>query len=182
MDNRLIGVKSESDMPAAWRGTAVSRLLMYHNLDGSGGTHEKPELLIVMCMDSRQRMKLPRNFAFFIRNAGARVEETMFDISFAIAVGGVEAVAVIGHTDCRMVGLEAAEDSFIKGLSERGGWNQEQARLHFSTMCPGLSKRDVVASVMSNAGLLRSMYPKFMVVPLVYNIGDGLLYLVKEGL
>jgi len=182
MDTRLITIKSESDMPAAYHGTPVSRLLMYHNLDAGGGAHEKPELLIVMCMDSRQRMRLPRNFAFFIRNAGARVEETMFDISFAIAVGGVEAVAVVGHTDCRMVGLEASEEKFINGLSERGGWNQEQARLHFSTMCPSLSKRDVVESVRSNAVLLRSMYPKSVVVPLVYEVGDGLLYLVKESL
>src|SRR3990172_8626054 len=119
MDTRLIAVKSESDMPAAYRGTPVSRLFMYHKLDGGGGTHEKPEVLIIMCMDSRQRMRLPRNFAFFIRNAGARVEETMFDISFAIAVGGVEAVAVVGHTDCRMVGLEASEEKFINRPSQR---------------------------------------------------------------
>lgn len=181
MNTGLISISSESDIPAAYRGTSVSRLLRYHNLDIRNQAHKTPELLIVMCMDSRQRMRLPRNFAFFIRNAGARVEDSLFDISFAIAVGGVQAVVVIGHTDCRMVGLEASEERFIKGLSERGGWNAAQAGLHFSTMCPSLSKNDVVGSVISSAGLLRSMYPKFMVAPLVYNVDDGLLYIVRES-
>lgn len=181
MDPRLIAVNSESDMPDAYRGTSISRLLRYHNLDIRKQAHETPELLIVMCMDSRQRMRLPRNFAFFIRNAGARVEDSLFDISFAIAVGGVQAVAVIEHTDCRMVGLEASGERFIKGLTERGGWNAAQAGLHFSTMCPSLSKNDIVGSVMTNAGLLRSMYPKFVVAPLVYNVDDGLLYIVREN-
>ena len=55
------------------------------------------------------------------------------------------------------------------------------AGLHFSTMCPRLSKNDVAGSVISNAGLLRSMYPKFMVAPFVYNVDDGLLYIVRES-
>lgn len=181
MDTRIIAVKSESDIPAEYRGTPVSRLLRYHNLAAAGEAHAGAELLIIMCMDSRQQLGLPQNFAFFIRNAGARVEDSLFDISFAIAVGGVQALAVIGHTDCRMVGLEASEGRFIKGLSERGGWNEEQAGLHFSAMCPVFRKSDVVGSVTANAGLLRSMYPDIMVVPLVYNVDDDLLYLVKES-
>lgn len=105
----------------------------------------------------------------------------MFDISFAIAVGGVEAVAVIGHTDCRMVDLEASEERFIKGLSERGGWKAAQAGIHFSAMSPKFRKYDMIESVVSNAGLLRSMYPNTVVTPLVYSVDDGLLYLIRES-
>ena len=137
MNTRLITVNSESDIPVVYRDTVISRLLEYHNLNIRPEVHETPELLIVMCMDSRQRMRLPRNFAFFIRNAGARVEDSLFDISFAIAVGGVQAVAVIGHTDCRMVGLEASEERFVKGLSERGGWNAAQQGCIFQQCVPG---------------------------------------------
>lgn len=181
MDRRLIAVKSESDIPAEYRCTPVSRLFLSHNLKSTFGANSAAELAIVTCMDSRLRIRLPHNFAFFIRNAGARVEDSIFEISFAIAVGGVQAVVVIGHTDCRMVGLEALKEGFVHGLSERGGWNPEQASLHFSAMCPGLSKADAVESVKSCARLLRSMYPNFMIVPLVYNVNDDLLYLVKES-
>lgn len=64
MDTRLIAVKSETDIPAGYRDTAISRLLRYHNLDIKPEACEAAELLIVMCMDNRQRMALPRNFAF----------------------------------------------------------------------------------------------------------------------
>ena len=181
MDTRLIAVTSESDIPARYRDTAISRLLRHHNLDIKPEAREAAELLIVMCMDSRQQLGLPKNFAFFIRNAGARVEDSLFDISFAIAVGGVQAIAVMGHTDCRMVGLEASEETFVNGLSERCGWNAAQARLHFSAMCPKFRKEDMVESVVSNAGLLRSMYPNTVVAPLVYSVDDGLLYLIRES-
>lgn len=181
MNTGLISVNSECDIPAAYRDTVISRLLRYHNLDIRPAAHETAELLIIMCMDNRQRMGLPRNFAFFIRNAGARVEDSLFDISFAIAVGGVQAVAVIGHTGCRMVGLEASEETFIKGLSEGGGWKAAQAGLHFSVMCPKFRKDDVVESVVSSVGLLRSMYPNTVIAPLVYNVDDGLLYIIRES-
>ena len=181
MNKRLITVKSESNIPVKYLDTAIEKLLKYHNLNFKSEGNETAELLTVMCMDNRQMMRLPRNFSFYIRNAGGRVSDVSFSISFAIAVGGVQAIAVIGHNDCRMVGLEAAEEAFRRGLSERGGWEAAEAGLHFSAMCPAYKKDDVIESVISDVKLLRSGYPNIIVAPLFYNVDDGLLYLVKES-
>jgi carbonic anhydrase len=173
----LIGVRQFNDIPAPLQNTAVGRLLAYHNLGHAFQHHDRPELLIIMCMDYRESLRLPDNFAYVIRLAGARVRQRDFNVSYAIGVGGVSSIAVIGHTDCGMVGVAAREEAFVQGLMERGGWESETARSHFASSALVHEIGSETESVIAGAERLRRIYKKIMAVPFVYRVEDRLLYL-----
>src|SRR5208283_216515 len=104
----FIDIESEADIPERWRITPIGALLRYHNLRARlPGRAERPELLIGMCMDSRKHLRIPDNFAFILRTGGANMRLAEFRVSYAIAVGGVRAVALLGHTNCGMSGIKA---------------------------------------------------------------------------
>ena len=69
-------------------------------------------------MDSHKRLRQPENFAYIIRTGGANLRDSEFEVSYAIAVGGVTAIALIGHTHCGMVNLISKRESFVQGLVE----------------------------------------------------------------
>ena len=129
--NRLIPINSESDIPAHYRGTSVGLLLGYHNFEKPYETYSSAQLLIGMCMDNRKHLHIPDNFAYIIRSGGANLRYSEFKVSYAIAVGGAKAIALIGHTQCGMVNLIARKEQFVRGLVERAGWQAEQAEEHF---------------------------------------------------
>src|SRR5213596_899518 len=108
--NRLAPVESGDDIPAEYRDTAIGRLLEYHNLDRPHDTYATAQLLIGMCMDNRKHLHIPDNFAFILRSGGANLRYSEFKVSYAIAVGGVGAIALIGHTQCGMVNLVARRE------------------------------------------------------------------------
>ncbi len=51
-------------------------------------------------MDHRNRLRIPENFAYIMRSGGADFRGLEFQISFAIGVGGVRVIALIGHDHC----------------------------------------------------------------------------------
>ncbi len=56
-------------------------------------------------MDNRKQLNIPNNFAYILRTGGGNLRYSEFKISYAIAVGGVKALALIGHNRCGMVNL-----------------------------------------------------------------------------
>jgi len=66
-----------------------------------------------MCMDNRKHLHMPDNFAFIIRTGGANLRYSEFKVSYAIAVGGVRHIALIGHSKCGMVNLAARKEAFV---------------------------------------------------------------------
>lgn len=180
MRKRLIPVKDERDIPKTYRNTPIERLFQRHNLGAPMENHERAELLILMCMDGRQELRLPGNFAFVVRNSGARLEGNSFSVSFAIACGGVQHIAVIGHSDCKIIDLESRKDEFIKGLTKRAGWKKSDAEKYFLDLHPSFKKKDAVNSVISEADIIRFKYPGIVVAPLFYSLEDDHLYLVEE--
>lgn len=120
------------NLPSAYRDSAISDLLAYHNL-GMAYRHRpssQAKLLVGMCMDYRKRLRIPEDFAYVIRTAGANFRGLEFQISFAVGVGGVRAIAVVGHDQCRMNDLAAQRDAFVSGLI-KAGWERHVAELHF---------------------------------------------------
>ena len=130
-----------------------------------------------MCMDYRENLRIPANFAYVIRLAGARVRQRDFNVSYAVGVGGVQSIAVIGHTDCGMINVAFKEEAFVKGLMERGDWNSEAAHSHFASSAPIHEIGSETESAIKGAERLRQIYKKVMTVPLIYRVEDGLLYL-----
>ncbi len=179
--NRLLTIASKEDIPAQYQKTSIGLLLEYHNLERDFDTYANAELLIGMCMDNRKHLHIPDNFAFIIRAGGANLRYSEFKVSFAIAVGGIRSIALIGHTQCGMVNLIARREQFVKGLVEIAGWPQQQAEEHFDRFAPTFEIGSEVDFVLSEVKRLRLRYPKIQVAPLLYRVEDNRLYLIQDA-
>jgi len=178
--NRLITISKEADIPEKYRNTPIGRLFQYHNLNSEFETYNSAELLVGMCMDNRKHLNIPDNFSFIIRSGGANLRYSEFKVSFAIAVGGVKALALIGHTNCGMVNLVAKKDLFIENLVKNAGWEDKKAEEHFNQFAPMFEIGNEIDFVLSEVKRLRLRYPEVLIAPLLYKVEDNLLYLIKE--
>ena len=129
-------------------------------------------------MDSRKTLRIPNDFAFVLRTAGANMRDNEFRISYAIAVGGVHTIVLIAHTDCGMARLAERREQFIEGMVANAGWDRAQAERHFTDSAPKFGIRDEVDFVVHEAERLRKIYPRIQVAPLLYRVDDDLLYQV----
>jgi carbonic anhydrase len=139
-----------------------------------------PRLLVGMCMDNRKHLRIPDNFAFILRAGGANLRPSEFKVSYAIAVGGVRAIALIGHTNCGMVNVMARSQVFIDGLIKNAGWDRQQAENHFFHYAPHFEIGSEVDFTRSEAKRLRLRYPGIIVAPMLYRVEDNRLYLLRE--
>ncbi len=178
--NRLVKVTTESDIFPEYRQTPIGLLLEYHNLNRAPDSYDTAQLLIGMCMDNRKHIHIPDNFSYIIRTGGANLRYSEFKVSYAIAVGNVRHIALIGHNNCGMVNLNARKDIFIQGLVDTAGWDKEWAEEHFMHFAPMFEIGNEVDFILSEAKRLRMRYPKIQIAPLIYLVEDNKLYLVKE--
>ncbi len=179
--DRIIPVHAANDIPAHLRDTPFDVLLRIHNLHETRERFERPELLIGMCMDHRNLLRLPENFAYVLRAGGGNLRYSEFKVSYAIAVGGVRAIALFAHTNCGMVNLISRRDAFVHGLVERAGWDRATAEEHFMNFAPMFEIGNAIDFVLAEAERLRKRYPLIPVAPMLYRIEDGLLYPLREG-
>jgi len=122
------------DILPRYRNTPIELMLRYHNLGEprppSGGS---PVMLVSMCMDHRKELHVPNEFAYVLRSAGGNLRDSEFEVSYAVAVGGVSTIALLAHTDCGMAHVTAKHDRFVEGLvrrrdAVRGGRDTAAAR------------------------------------------------------
>ncbi len=179
--DRLLDVGSERDIPGRYRGTPIGLLLEYHNLRRSFDPYSNAQLLIGMCMDNRKHLRIPDNFAYIIRSGGANLRFSEFKVSYAIAVGGVRCIALMGHTQCGMVRLFDRKEQFLGGLVDNAGWERAEAEAHFDSFAPLFEIGNEIDFVLSEVKRLRARYPKVLVAPLLYRVEDNLLSLIREG-
>ncbi len=177
--NRLIAVQSKKDIPSQLLKTPVGLLLEYHNLGRPNEVFFGPQLLIAMCMDNRKHLRIPDNFACIIRTGGANLRYSEFKVSYAISVGGVRHIVLIGHNQCGMVNLLSRREQFIQGLVEGAGWIRQAAEEHFAQFAPEFEINNEIDFVLSEAKRLKSKYPKIEIVPLMYRVEDNFLYLIR---
>jgi carbonic anhydrase len=176
---KIIPVNHGDDILPEYRATPVGLLLEYHNLGRATAGASAPELLIGMCMDSRKSLRIPADFAFVLRTAGANMRDNEFRISYAIAVGGVRTIVLIAHTDCGMARLGERREQFIRGLMDAAGWDEARAVRHFEDCAPKFGIRDEVEFVLREAERLRRIYPRITIVPLLYRVEDDRLYQLR---
>jgi carbonic anhydrase len=179
--NRLLAVKTTQDIFLEYRDTPIGDLIEYHNLNRPFDTYTKAQLLIGMCMDNRKHLQIPDNFSFIIRAGGANLRYSEFKVSYAIAVGGVKSIALIGHSQCGMVNLIERKELFIQGLIDNAGWQRETAEDQFMQFAPMFEIGNAIDFVLSEAKRLRLRYPKVQIAPLFYRVEDNLLYLIPEN-
>lgn len=179
--NRLLTITSKEQILPQYRDTPIGHLLEYHNLNREYKSYANAELLIGMCMDNRKHLHIPDNFAFIIRTGGANLRYSEFKVSYAISVGGVRCIALIGHTQCGMVNLIARKEQFVQGLVKAAGWEEQSAEEHFFHFAPMFEIGNEVDFILSEVKRLRLRYPKILVAPLMYRVEDNRLYLIQEG-
>lgn len=177
---RLIAVQSKEDIPVQYRETPIGLLLEYHNLHRPPDVYERAQLLVGMCMDNRKHLHIPDNFAYIIRSGGANLRYSEFKVSYAIAVGGVRHIALIGHNNCGMVNLAGKKEQIIEGLVAGAGWERERAEEHFMHFAPLFEIENEVDFILSESKRLRLRYPKITIAPLLYLVEDNLLYFIRE--
>jgi len=179
--NRLIPISTKGDIPEEYQGTPIGLLLEYHNLKKSLDNYDNAQLLIGMCMDNRKHLHIPDNFAFIIRAGGANLRYSEFKVSYAIAIGQIRHIALIGHNNCGMVNLFSRKENFIQGLVDIAGWDKYWAEEHFMHFAPMFEIGNAVDFILSEVKRLRLRYPKIKIAPLFYCIEDNLLYLIREN-
>lgn len=178
--DRLKKVTKEEEIPEKYKNTPIEQLLKYHNLNCPFEKYSKAELLVGMCMDNRKQLNIPGNFAYILRTGGGNLRFSEFKVSYAIAVGGVQYIALIGHNQCGMVNLMSKKESFIHGLVENAGWDVTQAESHFMSFAPMFEIENEVEFLISETKRLRERYPRVVVAPLFYRVEDNCLYLIDE--
>lgn len=177
---KLLSVTSADDILPEYRHTPVGQLLEYHNLNRPFDTYDKAQLLIGMCMDNRKHLNIPDNFAFIIRAGGANLRYSEFKVSYAIGVGKVSHIALIGHNNCGMVNLVSRRNEFIDGLVATAGWERDRAEEHFFHFAPMFEIGSETDFILSETKRLRLRYPKITIAPLLYLVEDNRLYFIKE--
>ena len=178
--HRLVSITTKTDIFEKYQETPIGLLLEYHNLKRELDSYSQAELLIGMCMDNRKHLRIPDNFAFIIRAGGANLRYSEFKVSYAIAVGGVSHIALIGHNNCGMVNLNARKEKFVNGLVDNAGWGRQWAEEHFMHFAPMFEIGNETDFILSEAKRLRMRYPKVQIAPLMYLVEDNHLYLIKE--
>ncbi len=177
---KLTSILKPEDIYPEYRETPIGSLLEYQNFNRTFESYEKAVLLIGMCMDNRKYLNIPKRFAYIIRTGGANLRFNEFHISFAIAVGGIRHIALIGHDKCGMVNLISKKDSFISGMVEGVGWERQMAEDHFNSFAPLCEIANEIDFTLYEAARLRGRYPNIMVAPMLYKVDDNLLYLINE--
>lgn len=175
----LLPVKSRESIPSKWSDTPIGWLLEYHNLGRTFDKYDKPLLLVGTCMDYRIKLNIPDCFAFLIRTAGANMSRCIFNMSYAIAVGSIRYIALIGHNDCGMCNLSQAKALFVEGLCQNAGWEKAKAEEHFLQNVPEHSIMEEASFVYNQAKMLSREYKGVSIVPMMYKIEDHLLYFVE---
>jgi len=180
MNRHLISIHTAEDILPEYRNSPIGKLLEYHNLDKPFESYTKAELLVGMCMDNRKHLHMPDNFAFIIRAGGANLRPSEFKVSYAIAVGQVSHMVLIGHNNCGMVNLVSRRQEFIDGLVERAGWERDRAEEHFMHFAPMFEIGSEIDFILSETKRLRTRYPKIQIAPLYYLVEENKLYLIRE--
>jgi carbonic anhydrase len=179
--NSLLSINSTDDILPQYRQTPIGLLLEYHNLNRPIKIYDKARLLIGMCMDNRKHLNIPDNFAFIIRTGGSNLRYSEFKVSYAIAVGQVSHIALIGHNNCGMVNLISRQKEFINGLVMAAGWERDRAEEHFMHFAPMFEIGNEKDFILSETKRLRLRYPKIMIAPLFYLVEDNKLYFIDES-
>jgi carbonic anhydrase len=175
----LLPILQKEDIPAEYLGTPIEELLEYQNFRKVYQSQEEPSLLVAMCMDSRKKLQVPKNFAFVIRTGGANMREMEFKVSYLISLLDLKYIALIGHNDCRMVNLIDRKEDYIKGMVKNAGWNVEKASAHFEQFAPLYNIEDEAAFILREQDRLVKLFPKLIVVPMIYNVQDSALSIIR---
>lgn len=176
-----IKIFSESHIPAEYRNTPIGDFFRYHNLKSPQKPYDKAALLLVLCMDSRVEVDIPSGFAYVIRTGGCNIDPVEFNVSLAIAAGGVRDVLIVGHDDCCMAGLADKKDLVVKSLVELCSWSAAEAKEYFQSSQAAWEIKDERDFASSTAHRIRERYAGIRVAAGIYELATGKVTLLQSS-
>ncbi|SMB81140.1 carbonic anhydrase [Desulfonispora thiosulfatigenes DSM 11270] len=175
----LIKILKEEDIPKKYVDTPIGELIRYHNFNMPFKEYDTAQILVGMCMDNRNQLNMPPNFAYIIRTGGGNLRYSEFKVSYAIAIGRIKYIVLFGHNNCGMVNLVSKREDFVNGLCELAGWTRERAEEHFMNFATMYEVDNEIDFVVNESERINAKYPGIEVVPLFYNIDDNLIYFIQ---
>ena len=179
MTPTLKPVPNQTDILPAWRGTPVGELLALHNLGTGAGQYAHPQILIATCPEQQTGLRIPAGFALGVNGAAANLKRDPFKVSWAIGIGQVSAIAIVGHTGCGMVGLRERREEFVARMVAVAGWARAAAEQHFDHWGDLYTIEDPAVFAASEAARLRARYPKIPVAALLYDAAEQMLLQIE---
>lgn len=176
----LFEINSTYDIPLEYRNTPIMKLLEYHNLGREFEQYENAQILIGTCIDYRVNLKIPDNFAFVIRTAGANLRNCDFNVSFSLAIGQLKYLAWIGHTDCGMAKISSLQNNYVEGMVDVVGWDRPKAIESYNSSLQKYQIGNEVDFLLGETTRLRKIYPKIIIAPMLYLVEDSKLNLIRE--
>lgn len=175
MSPALTAVHTETDILPVWRGTPVAELLALHNLGANARQYAHPQILITNCLEQQTPLRIPAGFAISLHTAAANLKRDPFKVSWAIGIGRVSAIAVVGHTGCGLTGLRKQREEFVGRMIDTAGWERPAAEQHFDHWNDLFAIADPASFAAAEAARLRVRYPKIPVAALLYDAADQIL-------
>lgn len=180
--NSLVAVNAKSEIPASIKDTPIEELLLCQNFfEASTDRLEQVDLIVGMCIDYRKQIHLPKNCAYVIRNPGANMRSMEFSIALALSAG-ITHMALIVHNKCIMSAPYQKKGDFVKTLHEIHRWTGDSAERFFDDNVGLLEIEEPVNFALEESQRLCALFPRLIVVPLLYNVDNDRLYLLREWL
>ncbi|MFZ5808391.1 MAG: carbonic anhydrase [Chloroflexota bacterium] len=174
-------VDEPEDIFAHYRQTPIGILLEYQNFGREFQKYIQPQLLVGTCMDYRIQLRIPPRFAYILRSGGANMRSNDFYISYAISMGGISSIALIGHTQCAMADAASKRADFVKGMMVNAGWDERSAEVYFDQNAQLHQVGVEIEFIINEARRLQRLFPGVCVAPLLYKVEDLRLYLIIDN-
>lgn len=157
--------------------TANEKLIEYHHKSIVTEHCEDPEILVITCLDNRIDLQTPKKFAFTIRIAGANPKSVEASIAFIIS-RGIRSIALIGHTDCAMSGVEKAKETFSQGHHPNDLQSGGVEDYFNKNLLPSIFS-DLNENLKENRNYLKSKYPEIDIKAMIYDVETHTLRMVQ---
>ncbi|MBX9685872.1 MAG: SulP family inorganic anion transporter [Candidatus Obscuribacterales bacterium] len=178
----LIELKTADEIPSCLRDTPIEELIKCQNFfEASSDRLDQVDLIVGMCIDYRKQIHLPKNCAYVIRSPGANMRDMEFSIALALS-SGIEHMALVVHNNCIMSDPFNKKEIFVETLNKVHGWTKEKAESFFDLKADRLEIEDPVDFALEESKRLSTLFPQLNVVPLLYNVDNDRLFLIKDWL
>lgn len=178
----LIEINSIDQIPVIIRGTPVEELIKCQNFyEASTENPKQVDLIVGTCTEYRRQLHLPKNCAFVIQNAGASMYEMEFSIAMALSTG-IRHMALIVHSNCIVSSPYLKKEHFVQTLTNTHKWTSDSAETFFDANAGFFEIEEPVDFALEQTERLSELFGGLVIVPLVYNVENSRLYLIRDWL
>jgi carbonic anhydrase len=170
-------MSSSVDIPSRWRGTPIEAFIQAQNLGYPLHATNRPEVLIVSCMEFRYALPVPAGYAYVIRTPGGRLMGSELAVGYVLTKG-VRNILLIAHNDCGMTHLVEKTDEIVRALHDQG-WPLDRATQFVHEQTVKLAVKDELDALEQEYHRLKGLFRNVHVAPLFLTLSDKRVYIPK---